>query len=120
MLVLDNRDPRPIYEQVKAGLRRLIMTGAMKPGEKVPSVRDMAGTLAINPNTIQRAYRELEQEGFLISQAGRGSFVAEIQEAAGSHNKELLAEFDKKVAELLELGVSKETLLQHIEQGGST
>ena len=60
MVTINYRDGRPIYEQVKDDLRRLVVTGAMRPGEKLPSVRELAVSLAINPNTIQRAYRELE------------------------------------------------------------
>ena len=63
MVTINYRDGRPIYEQVKDDLRRLVVTGAMQPGEKLPSVRELAVSLAINPNTIQRAYHELESEG---------------------------------------------------------
>ena len=63
MITLNYRDARPIYEQVRDGLRRLIVSGAIADGEKLPSVRALASQLAINPNTIQRAYRELESEG---------------------------------------------------------
>ena len=62
LIQISYRDPRPIYEQVKDGFRTLIVTGAMCPDERMPSVRELATLLAINPNTIQRAYRELEQE----------------------------------------------------------
>ena len=67
MLNLDFRDARPIYEQVKDGLRRLMVTGVIREGEKLPSVRTMASALAINPNTIQRAYESLESEGYVLS-----------------------------------------------------
>ena len=70
MLNLDYRDARPIYEQVKDGLRRLMVSGAIREGEKLPSVRSMATSLAINPNTIQRAYEALEAEGYLYSVPG--------------------------------------------------
>ena len=63
MIHLDYRDSRPIYEQVKDGLRRLMVTGVLASGDKLPSVRAMASQLSINPNTIQRAYAELEAEG---------------------------------------------------------
>ena len=76
MLNLDYRDARPIYEQVKEGLRRLMVSGAIREGEKLPSVRSMASSLAINPNTIQRAYEALEAEGYLYSVPGKGSFAA--------------------------------------------
>ena len=77
MIHLDFRDSRPIYEQVKDGLRKLVIKGVLETDEKLPSVRELAGSLAINPNTIQRAYPDLEQEGFLYTVAGQGSFVAE-------------------------------------------
>ncbi|MFR6041860.1 MAG: GntR family transcriptional regulator [Dysosmobacter welbionis] len=76
MLTLNYRDSRPIYGQIKDGLRKLIVTGALAPNEKLPSVRAMAMELAINPNTIQRAYAELEAEGFLYTIPGKGSFAA--------------------------------------------
>ena len=65
-------DSRPIYEQVKDSLRRLIVSGALPPDEKLPSVRELAAQLVINPNTIQRAYRELEHEGYIVSVPGKG------------------------------------------------
>ena len=70
MLNLDFRDSRPIYEQVKDGLRKLMVSGVIQEGEKLPSVRTMASSLAINPNTIQRAYDALESEGYLCSVPG--------------------------------------------------
>ena len=76
MLDLDFRDARPIYEQVRDGLRRLMVTGVIREGEKLPSVRALASSLAINPNTIQRAYEALEAEGYLCSVQGKGSFAA--------------------------------------------
>ena len=72
MIAINYRDPRPIYEQIQAELRRLMLTGALPPGSRLPSVRELAGQLAINPNTIQRAYRELESEGYILSVAGKG------------------------------------------------
>ena len=76
MITLNYRDARPIYEQVRDGLRRLIVSGAIADGEKLPSVRALASQLAINPNTIQRAYSELESEGYAASVPGKGSFAA--------------------------------------------
>ena len=71
MISLNYRDARPIYEQVKDGLRHLVVTGALQAGDKLPSVRALASNLAINPNTIQRAYESLEQEGYLYSVQGK-------------------------------------------------
>jgi len=75
VIVLNYRDPRPLYEQVRTGLRRLIAAGVIADGEKLPSVRQLASELAINPNTIQRAYNELEAEGYAVSIPGKGNFA---------------------------------------------
>ena len=106
MLSLDYRDARPIYEQVKDGLRRLMVTGVIQEGEKLPSVRTMAGTLAINPNTIQRAYEALEQEGYAYSVPGKGSFAALPQDVTDKRREELLAKLDAIVQELVYLGLT--------------
>jgi GntR family transcriptional regulator len=90
MIHIDYRDPRPIYEQVKDSLRRLVLSGALPPGEKLPSVRELATSLTINPNTIQRAYRELEAEGYIVSVPGRGSFVREEGSTFSARRAELL------------------------------
>ena len=79
MISLNYRDSRPIYEQIKDGLRKLIVTGAMQPDEKLPSVRALATQLSINPNTIQRAYNELETEGYIYSVPGKGQLCRRTQ-----------------------------------------
>ncbi len=109
MLNLDYRDARPIYEQVRDGLRRLMVTGAIQEGEKLPSVRSLASRLAINPNTIQRAYESLEAEGYLYSVPGKGSFAAPHTGVDQGRKEELLGRFDAVAAELLFLGVGGET-----------
>ena len=120
MLNLDYRDARPIYEQVKDGLRRLMVTGVIQEGEKLPSVRTMAGTLAINPNTIQRAYEALEAEGYVCSVPGKGSFAAPNTGADEGRKNELLQTFDQTAGELLFLGASGEELWARIRalEGG--
>ena len=118
MIPLNSRDPRPIYEQIMDNLRRLIVSGGMTAGEKLPSVREMASQLAINPNTIQRAYRELENEGYILSLPGKGSFVAEAAIAATVRREELLAQLSALCAELNSLGMDTKSLIEFI-QGGS-
>ena len=120
MLNLDYRDARPIYEQVKDGLRRLMVTGVIQEGEKLPSVRTMAGTLAINPNTIQRAYEALEAEGYVYSVPGKGSFAAPNTGVYEGRKHELLQTFDQTAGELLFLGVSGQELWARIRalEGG--
>ena len=122
MLSLDYRDARPIYEQVKDGLRRLMVTGVIREGEKLPSVRTMAGTLAINPNTIQRAYEALEAEGYVYSVPGKGSFAAPNTGVDQGRRVELFRAFDQAAAELLFLGVKGQELRSRIgrlEGGGN-
>ena len=121
MLYLDYRDSRPIYEQVQDGLRKLMVAGVLQEGEKLPSVRALAGQLAINPNTIQRAYEALEREGYVYSIGGKGSFVAPRKEVDAGRQEELLKQLDACVKELLFLGVSREELMKHIEctEGGN-
>ena len=117
MITINFRDNRPIYEQVRDGLRQLITTGAIPPGGKLPSVRELASELAINPNTIQRAYRELESEGYITSQPGRGSFAMECSEDQRERREKLWRLLDETVSELRWLGVNEEELLEHIEGG---
>ena len=117
MLSLNYRDGRPIYEQVRDGLRRLIITEAIPPGDKLPSVRALAGQLAINPNTIQRAYEALEQEGYAYSVPGKGSFAALPVDVNAGRREELLAEFDSIAQELKYLGMTAEELCARVMNG---
>ena len=110
MININFRDSRPIYEQVKTTLRKLIVSGAMSPDEKLPSVRELASQLVINPNTIQRAYRELEQESYIISIPGKGSYANLSAQVDEGRKKELLTAMDEIVAELLYLGVTPDEL----------
>ncbi|MBE6956279.1 MAG: GntR family transcriptional regulator [Ruminococcaceae bacterium] len=120
MLHLDYRDARPIYEQVRDGLRKLMVTGVMQEGEKLPSVRALAASLAINPNTIQKAYEALEAEGYVYSVAGKGSFVAPQTGVDVHHKQQLLEQWRAATRELLYLGVDSEELCRFIgEQGGN-
>ena len=122
MIQLNYRDSKPIYEQIKDGLRRLVVSGAVKKDEKLPSVRELATSLSINPNTIQKAYRELEQEGYIYTIAGNGSYAAERADVATGRNEELMKEFDEIVKELLYLCQDKDILIRRIEElakGGS-
>ena len=115
MIQLNYRDPRPIYEQVKDGIRKLAYSGVLGPDDKLPSVRELAMKLAINPNTIQRAYRELENEGYIYTLVGKGTFVAENDNIDNTREKELLQAFEELVTELLYLKVPKEKLKERID-----
>ncbi len=120
MLQLNYRDAKPIYEQIKEGIRHLLLTNAIAADEKLPSVRELASTLAINPNTIQRAYRELEQEGYVYSMKGKGTFAAGADFIHKSREQELLLTFDDVVTELFVLDVTREELgcrMDNLKQG---
>ena len=118
MVQLDYRDSRPIYEQIKDKLRRLMVTGAIRAGEKLPSVRAMASALAINPNTIQRAYEALEAEGYVYSLPGKGIFASSGQKVDQRRRELLLGQFDTIASELLFLGVDIDTLMQRLHTLG--
>ena len=117
MVNLDYRDARPIYLQICEGYRRQILAGVLQQGDRMPSVRELATQLAINPNTIQRAYRELELQGWVVSVPGKGSFVSGVPHK-GEDPETLLQELDRLCARLTDLGVSREDLIRRVEQGG--
>ena len=116
MISLNYRDSRPIYEQIRDGLRKLIVTGALSADEKLPSVRALAAQLAINPNTIQRAYEALEAEGYVYSVPGKGSFAAPNTGVDEGRRTELFRVFDQAAAELLFLGVKGQELCTRISR----
>jgi len=116
MIILDYKDRRPIYEQIVERFQELMMTGALEKDSQLPSVRSLAMELSINPNTIQRAYVELERMGYTYSIKGKGNFVADngpIKE----HKKEALYNRQRDLAkEGLILGVEEERLKEEIHQ----
>ena len=118
MISINYRDPRPIYEQIKFSLRRLILSGTMQPDERLPSVRALSAQLAVHPNTVQRAYRELEAEGYIYSVAGKGSFVANDNQVDQGRINKLLAQFDEAVTELSYMGYPMQNLICRIGEGG--
>ena len=110
MIQLDWGDSRPLYEQIKEKFKVLIITGALKEQDKVPSVRELAGSLAINPNTIQRAYKELEEEGYIVSMRAKGSFVAKRSDVSTVAQDMLYKNLKEAAAELIYQGVSVEDI----------
>lgn len=114
MFQINYRDARPIYEQVKDGFKKMITQHLIAADEKLPSVREIAGTLAINPNTIQRAYRELEQEGYVYTIVGKGSFVAACPVLEPEYREALLKRLDMVVEELMYFKMTPEEIAGHI------
>ena len=117
MIHLDYRDARPIYTQIIDGVREQIVAGILCEGDKMPSVRELATELTINPNTIQRAYRELEMQGWIASVPGKGSFVCGIPSGPSIEQLALLENFDRVTAALLSLGTTKAELIARLEKG---
>ena len=118
MIHLDYRDVRPIYAQITDGFKEQITSGVLIPGEKLPSVRELAADLAINPNTIQRAYRQLEMEGWIVTVPGKGCFVCSDERAAQEEKNRLLSALDENINALLAFGYSRDELIAHIQKGG--
>lgn len=116
MILLDFRDKRPIYEQVVEKLERLIVNGALEANSKMPSVRSMGIELAVNPNTIQRAYNQLEQEGYLYTVSGRGSFVAPESEWRDSKKQKMLEEWELVTERAKESGLTLAELTEELHQ----
>ena len=118
MFTINYRDPRPVYEQIAAELRAMIISGVFAPDEKLPSVRELASQLAINPNTIQRAYRELEHSGYLYSVPGKGAFAGERHEVDAGRREALLAQMREIWRELRYLGATEAELIAALQEEG--
>jgi len=111
-------DPNiPIFMQIMDYVKKLVVRGILKPGEKVPSVREMALFLGVNPNTVQKAYEELEDQGVLVTRRGQGNFIAEDEGLVLKLKSEMLEEILKKFKrELEELGLSKEEIKELLKE----
>lgn len=110
MIYLDYQDRRPIYEQIVEKFRTLILSHVLPPDSKMPSVRQLAIELAINPNTIQRAYMELEQEGLIYPIKGRGNFVADVSQIRQKRLETYYTELEKLVRKGADLGILEEQM----------
>ena len=120
MVLLDYRDARPIYAQIIDGFKEQITAGILCPGDKLPSVRELAADLAINPNTIARSYRTLEAEGWIVTVPGKGCFVSANGNCQEQERKQQLTIFDETCSTLLALGMTREELCTRIREGGSS
>lgn len=119
MIILDYRDTRPLYEQIVDKFQTLILKGVLEPNSRMPSVRSLAVELSINPNTIQRAYTELERSGFIYTVKGRGNFVAYDDSLKEVRREEIFARLEALCAEAEELGMSRQELGRRILEGKS-
>ena len=115
MIILGYKDRRPIYEQVAEKLEELMLLGVLGENEPLPSVRSLAMELSINPNTIQRAYAELERQGYIYTVKGKGSFVAENSVMKEKRKKDLLIQVSEVIDEAIRLGISGEEIKNMVE-----
>ena len=113
MILLDYKDRRPIYEQVVSKLEELMLLGVMKENEPLPSVRALAMDLSINPNTIQRAYVELERQGYIYT--GKGSFVADNTVMKENRKKEVLLQVSDMIDEAIRVGIPGDEIKNMVE-----
>lgn len=116
MILLDYKDNRPIYEQVAEKLQELMLLGVLEEDSQMPSVRSLAMELSINPNTIQRAYGELERNGFIYTIKGRGSFVGSVNKLRTARQQEVARKMEELAREAKKIGVSKEEFLKTAEK----
>lgn len=112
MILLDYKDSRPIYEQVTEKLQDLMLLGVLAEDEQMPSVRALATELSINPNTIQRAYSEMERRGYLYSVKGRGSFVGNVTKLKAAKREEMVKRMGEMAGEATNLGVTQEEFVK--------
>ncbi len=116
MIMLDYKDTRPIYEQITEKFQTLILKGVLEPDAQLPSVRSLAVELSINPNTIQRAYGELERQGFIYTIKGRGGFVSYNENLLEIRKEKLRQQLQAVLKEARELGISAKELLEGLEE----
>jgi GntR family transcriptional regulator len=116
MILLDYKDGRPIYEQIVERVEELVAKGVMSTNDQLPSVRQLAMELSINPNTIQRAYTELEHRGSIYSVKGKGSFIAGRDVVVENQKKQLYQKLQAVAESARSLGVAKEEFLQQAAQ----
>jgi GntR family transcriptional regulator len=117
MIIIDYKDRRPIYEQVVERFEELILKGVLEPGSQLPSVRNLAMELSINPNTIQRAYMELERRRFIYSVKGKGSFIADNENLIDIKKEEMLEKIINVIKEARNMGISKEKIIGKVNEG---
>lgn len=117
MFLIDLKNRKPIYEQVVNNFKQLIISGKLKEDEKVPSVRDMAKTLGVNPNTVQKAYRELEARGYFYTVLGQGNFIAAPpNDAKQQEIEELYKAINLQIKELIFRGETESMIIKRIFQ----
>lgn len=114
--IVDPDDPRPLYVQIMDEVRRAVLTGALSMGDALPSVRELAGELRLNPNTVQHAYRELERDGLVFVRRGQGTFVAHRIEEDDLREQVLGRLADAALRDAARSGVTSNELIEAIRR----
>jgi GntR family transcriptional regulator len=117
MITIDTSRFTPIYEQIKNGLKGKISLGVLKANEPLPSIRDLAAELVVNPNTVARAYRELESEGFIYTKKGKASYVTENSPSLIRQERQRFIDevFERAVSEARKFGLGEEEIREIVE-----
>lgn len=116
MINLDFRDGRSLHEQIESGIKELIISGILKADDKIPSVRELSVSLTVNPNTVQRAYKQLEADGFIYSVKAKGNFVAPFEKADSKRTEEIYSEIKSLVKELMFMGETRTSVEKIISE----
>ena len=116
MIILDYRDSRPIYEQVVEKFKMLILKGVLQQDEKMPSVRNLAMELSINPNTIQRAYATLESQGYIYTVKGKGNFVSDKATLMKDYQKEISSQLSEVCKQAASAGMGREEFMALVKE----
>ena len=116
MFRIDNQSRTPVFEQIVHQAEEYVRTGILKPGDKLPSIRELTSLIGVNPNTIQKAYNELDRRGVTVSVAGKGCFISkDISDVIKAAAVKRLPEFEKFAKELLDSGIDEEDLIKAIK-----
>ena len=116
MIRIDNDNPKAIYEQIYDEIIRLIFSKSLKPDEKLPSVRELASMIRINPNTIQKAYKNLEEDNYIYSVKGVGNFVKNADELRDLHIRNVKDDLNKVIISLKELGLRDDRIVELVKE----
>ena len=116
MIKIDNNSSKAIYEQIYDEMTRLILSKALKPDEQLPSVRELAALLKINPNTIQKAYKFLELDNYIYTVKGKGNFVKDADELRNIHRKNMEEQLENSIKSLKQLGLKDDNIIELVKK----
>lgn len=119
MIIIDSKSSTPIYEQITIGIKELILKNVIKSGDKLPSVRELSTILTINPNTVSKAYMELEKQNIVESIKGKGTFITSNYRKPVSEEKlsKLILDFKRLILEANYLGLEENDLILLLDEG---